>query len=41
MRAAVRDGQLTVDTADAVLARMIEAGFRSPVQRISDLTAGE
>ncbi|MBD3244028.1 MAG: hypothetical protein GF331_25770 [Chitinivibrionales bacterium] len=41
LRAAVRDNQLIMDTADGILARMIEAGFRAPVQRISDLTAGE
>ncbi len=35
--ASVRDGNLTVDEANGVLARMIEAHYRAPVERLDDL----
>lgn len=35
--ASCRDGQLTADVADRLLEKMVNAGFYSPVQRISDV----
>lgn len=37
LRACVRDGTVSVVEADQILDAMIRAGYRSPVQRISDL----
>jgi predicted nucleic acid-binding protein len=37
LKGCVRDGMLLADEADAVLRSMIEAGYFSPVRRISDL----
>ena len=37
LKACARDGALTLDAADAVLQSMIDAGYFSPVRRISDL----
>lgn len=37
LKACVRDGTLEPDEADVVLEAMIEAGYFSPVRRISDL----
>lgn len=35
--ACCRDGALTIHEADAALQAMVDAGFYSPVQRLSDL----
>lgn len=37
LKACVRDGMLEAEEADAILGSMIDAGYFSPVRRISDL----